>query len=72
MENVLFKKSVVDPYLRCFNDDETKILLNVNQERECGNHTGAGHSSPIYWGEDIIDEEICNGIFLKMWCMRKT
>lgn len=48
MENVLFKKSVVDPYLRCFNDDETKILLNVNQERECGNHTGAGHSSPIY------------------------
>lgn len=40
IEDTLFKKFVVGPYLRCLENNEAKIIVKEINEGEYGNHTG--------------------------------
>ena len=40
INNVLYKKSLAGPYLRCLEGPEAKEVLQDIHEGDCGNHTG--------------------------------
>ncbi|KAJ0682488.1 putative nucleotidyltransferase, Ribonuclease H [Helianthus annuus] len=40
INNILYKKSLAGPYLRCLEDPEAKEVLQDIHEGDCGNHTG--------------------------------
>ncbi|XP_074300871.1 uncharacterized protein LOC141632205 [Silene latifolia] len=40
IDNVLFRKSLAGPYLRCLNKQEAQTVLHALQSDECGNHAG--------------------------------
>ncbi|KAJ0885315.1 putative nucleotidyltransferase, Ribonuclease H [Helianthus annuus] len=45
LNNMLYKRSLVGPYLRCIEDPEVQEVLKDFHEGDCGNHTGAWHCS---------------------------
>lgn len=40
---ILSRKLIIGPYLRCFEDDEAKIILKEIHEVECRNHIWVGN-----------------------------
>ena len=40
LNNVLYKRSLAGPYLRCIEDPEVQEMLKDFHEGDCGNHTG--------------------------------
>ena len=40
INNILYKKSLAGPYLRCLKDPEAMEVLQDIHEGDCGNHTG--------------------------------
>ena len=39
LKNVLYKRSLAGPYLRCIEDPEIQEVLRDFHEGDCGNHT---------------------------------
>ncbi|XP_074288040.1 uncharacterized protein LOC141613198 [Silene latifolia] len=42
IDDILFRKSVAGPYLRCLDKQEAQTVLHALHIGECGNHAGAG------------------------------
>ncbi|XP_074299455.1 uncharacterized protein LOC141630560 [Silene latifolia] len=42
VDNILFRKSLAGPYLRCLNKGEADTVLQDVHSGECGNHSGGG------------------------------
>ncbi|XP_074288333.1 uncharacterized protein LOC141613492 [Silene latifolia] len=40
VDNVLFRKSLAGPYLRCLDREEAQTVLHAIHNGECGNHAG--------------------------------
>lgn len=39
IDNILYRKSLAGPYLRCLNKEEANEVLKHIHEGDCGNHT---------------------------------
>ncbi|XP_076917193.1 uncharacterized protein LOC143611588 [Bidens hawaiensis] len=46
LNNLLYRRSLAGPYLRCLEKPEALEVLKDIHEGDCGNHTGAEHCFP--------------------------
>ena len=54
IDEVLYKRGISQPYLRCLTPDEANYVLREVHERACGNHSGA---------KALVHKVVCAGYY---------